>query len=193
MQRELLQKAGCDIAGIAACRKQQAPAEFFRYRLLLSQRSKAYDKIAARVAVGHGKDIDPVQKLRPDRYRFSARGKGFVKKRPRHSIPSAERIAAGISNCISPSGICTATCSVRPLTQTLPSALSRIFKVHNELFLAFGNGGPADEFIAVAQGIDMLGGGFDDGKNAIAFYIKFVQVYAAWRSRAERASSKYLK
>ena len=94
----------------------------------LSQRSKAYDKIAARVAVGNGKDIDPVQKLRPDRYLLSARGKGFVKKRPRHSIPRAERIAAGISNCISPSGICTATCSVRPLTQTLPPSLSRISK-----------------------------------------------------------------
>jgi hypothetical protein len=31
--------------------------------MLFSQRSKAYNKIAARVAVSHGKDIDPVQKL----------------------------------------------------------------------------------------------------------------------------------
>ncbi len=102
--------------------------KFFGTAQLLSQRGKAYDKIAARVAVGNGKDIDPVQKLRPDSYLLSARGKGFVKKRPRHSIPRAERIAAGSSNCISPSGICTATCSVRPLTQTLPPSLSRISK-----------------------------------------------------------------
>lgn len=89
-------------------------------------------QVAARVTVGHGKDVDLVQQVRPGRDPLAAShqgpGEGLREGSIHGQHPSARVISGGISNSVVMSGSFTATCSPFPRVQISPVSGRRISK-----------------------------------------------------------------
>ena len=81
------EEPGGDVSRISPGRKEKLPDDFFPAQGDPAQGRQADDEVPARVAVGNGKDVDVVQKIRPGGDALDAGDQGLCERALHFSTP----------------------------------------------------------------------------------------------------------